>query len=94
MVDGHSLRSRFLRSIQQSRIWVRRLLSSEFIKFIWAHKKAYKTREKSTWELLWNLCRQINLIARVIIFRIIVYIANYDENHFFDDVYCADGMSK
>ena len=43
------------------------------------------------------LCRHINLIARVIIFRIIVlvvYIANYDENHFFDDVYCADGMSK
>ena len=42
MVDGHSLRSRFLRSIQQSRIWVRRLLSFEFINFIWAHKKAYK----------------------------------------------------
>ena len=42
MVDGHSLRSRFLQSIQQSRIWVRRLLSSEFINFIWAHKKVYK----------------------------------------------------
>ena len=40
-----------------------------------------------------NFCA--DKIARVIIFRIIVvYIANYDENHFFDDVYCADGMSK